>query len=86
MDVDSPPASVQSQLSHRQSVLPEVEMFSYLLVIIFLIDQKQLEEVSCLPTFVDSFPLHAQVVESHTYTKENDASSCILGQVPRFTY
>jgi 26S proteasome regulatory subunit N3 len=48
MDVDSPPTSVQSQLSHRQSVLPEVEMFSYLLVIIFLIDQKQIEEAkSC---------------------------------------
>jgi 26S proteasome regulatory subunit N3 len=48
MDVDSPPTSVQSQISHRQSVLPEVEMFSYLLVIIFLIDQKQIEEAkSC---------------------------------------
>lgn len=55
MDVDSPPTSVQSQLSHRQSVLPEVEMFSYLLVIIFLIDQKQIEEVSCLPTLLTPF-------------------------------
>lgn len=55
MDVDSPPTSVQSQLSHRQSVLPEVEMFSYLLVIIFLIDQKQIEEVSCLLTLLTPF-------------------------------
>lgn len=56
MDVDSPPTSVQSQISHRQSVLPEVEMFSYLLVIIFLIDQKQIEEVSCLSTLLTPFP------------------------------
>jgi len=55
MDVDSPPTSVQSQISYRQSVLPEVEMFSYLLVIIFLIDQKQTEEVSCLPTLLTPF-------------------------------
>jgi 26S proteasome regulatory subunit N3 len=44
MDVDTPPAAGQSHASQKQSVLPEVEIFCYLLVTIFLIDQKQLEE------------------------------------------
>lgn len=45
MDVDTPPVAGQSHVSQKQSVLPEVEIFCYLLVTIFLIDQKQLEEV-----------------------------------------
>lgn len=45
MDVDTPPATGQSPVSQKQSVLPEVEVFCYLLVTIFLIDQKQLEVV-----------------------------------------
>jgi hypothetical protein len=48
MDVDTPPAAGQSHASQKQSVLPEVEIFCYLLVTIFLIDQKQLEEVRIL--------------------------------------
>jgi 26S proteasome regulatory subunit N3 len=45
MEVDTPPSVAQtSQLSYKQSVLPELESFSYLLVIIFLIDQKHLED------------------------------------------
>lgn len=48
MDVDTPPAVGQSHVSQKQSVLPEVEIFCYLLVTIFLIDQKQLEEVRIL--------------------------------------
>ncbi len=47
---NSPPSSTsQSQPSYKQSVLPELESFSYLLVIIFLIDHKHLEDV-CLFT------------------------------------
>lgn len=45
MDVDTPPTGGQSHFSHKQTVLPEVEIFCYLLVIIFLIDQKELDEV-----------------------------------------
>jgi len=50
VDTPSPPSSTsQSQPSYKQSVLPELESFSYLLVIIFLIDHKHLEDV-CLFT------------------------------------
>lgn len=45
MDVDSPAITGQSHGSQKQSVLPEVEIFCYLLVTIFLIDQKKLKEV-----------------------------------------
>lgn len=56
MDVDTPPALGQSHVSQKQSVLPEVEIFCYLLVIIYLIDQKQLEEVHIpYPVFTVSF-------------------------------
>lgn len=48
MDVDTPSVAGQSHVSQKQSVLPEVEIFCYLLVTIFLIDQKQLEEVLIL--------------------------------------
>ena len=48
MDVDIPSVVGQSHASQKQSVLPEVEIFCYLLVTIFLIDQKQLEEVLIL--------------------------------------
>ncbi|KAG0594790.1 hypothetical protein M758_UG109900 [Ceratodon purpureus] len=48
MEVDTPSVAGQSHVSQKQSVLPEVEIFCYLLVTIFLIDQKQLEEAkSC---------------------------------------
>jgi len=60
MDVDTPPAHGQSHASQKQSVLPEVEVFCYLLVTIYLIDQKQLEEVHILypgrsPVFTVSY-------------------------------
>lgn len=48
MEVDTPPTAGQSHTSQKQSVLPEVEIFCYLLVTIFLIDQKQLDEVRLL--------------------------------------
>ena len=48
MEVDIPSVAGQSHDSQKQSVLPEVEIFCYLLVTIFLIDQKQLEEVLIL--------------------------------------
>ncbi len=60
VDTPSPPSSTsQSQPSYKQSVLPELESFSYLLVIIFLIDHKHLEDV-CLFTctfWADAFLL-----------------------------
>jgi len=45
MDVDTPPFAVQSHVSQKQSVASKLEIFCYLLVTIFLIDQNQLEEV-----------------------------------------
>lgn len=44
MEVDTPPALGQCHASQKQSVLPEMEIFCYLLVTIYLIDQKQMEE------------------------------------------
>ncbi|XP_024366248.1 probable 26S proteasome non-ATPase regulatory subunit 3 isoform X2 [Physcomitrium patens] len=50
MDVDSPAITGQSHGSQKQSVLPEVEIFCYLLVTIFLIDQKKLKEAKACST------------------------------------
>lgn len=45
MDVDAPSPAGQTQAPAKQTLLPEVEIYAYLLTLIFLIDQKQYEAV-----------------------------------------
>jgi 26S proteasome regulatory subunit N3 len=44
MEVDNP-MTVSNSISHKATVLPEIEVLCYLLVLVFLIDQKQYKEV-----------------------------------------
>ncbi|KAL2641872.1 hypothetical protein R1flu_009459 [Riccia fluitans] len=48
MDIDAPSPPGQSQLPAKQNLLPEVEIYAYLLTLIFLIDQKQYEAAKSL--------------------------------------
>lgn len=44
VDVETPPVQ-QTHNVHKQSVLPELEIYAYLVVLIYLIDQKRYDEV-----------------------------------------
>ncbi|KAG6554271.1 hypothetical protein Mapa_004187 [Marchantia paleacea] len=48
MDVDAPSPAGQTQAPAKQTLLPEVEIYAYLLTLIFLIDQKQYEAAKAL--------------------------------------
>eukprot|EP00246_Nothoceros_aenigmaticus_P010561 TRINITY_DN27189_c0_g1_i1.p1 TRINITY_DN27189_c0_g1~~TRINITY_DN27189_c0_g1_i1.p1 ORF type:complete len:482 (-),score=105.50 TRINITY_DN27189_c0_g1_i1:255-1637(-) len=51
MDVEVDTPAVQTQIVHKQSVLPELEIFAYLIVLIYLIDEKQYDEAKLVATF-----------------------------------
>ena len=44
MEIDNPIVATNA-ISHKTTVLPELEILCYLLVLVFLIDQKQFKEV-----------------------------------------
>lgn len=52
MEVDTTASSVQTTAKHS---LPDIEIYCYLLVLIFLIDQKRYDEASLLHMYSCSF-------------------------------
>eukprot|EP00249_Psilotum_nudum_P008219 c21127_g1_i2 orf=200-1588(+) len=71
MDVDSPSSTGQVS-SHKQSSLAELEILSYLLVLIFLIDQKQYNEAKACSSMAINRLKHTLLALHRTATLRRD--------------
>ncbi|MCO5567477.1 hypothetical protein L7F22_021169 [Adiantum nelumboides] len=51
MEVDGPPTTVSLVASHKLVLLPELEVLCYLMILVYLIDQKQYKEAKACASF-----------------------------------